>query len=285
METNNLTNKKIIRVFPCRTNATPTDENVRIRTFPSLFDEADEVHISVAFKWDRKWAEFAEKQWRRVAPVKIGGPAYFNTNVGDFIPGMYLKHGYVITSRGCNNRCWFCSVPLHEGGEIRELPITNGWKVTDNNLLACSKNHINNVFEMLKKQPEPPEFVGGLEAKLLNIDIALKLKELNPTSMYFAYDTKDDYEPLVNAGKLLKSIGFKTKNHQLRCYVLIGYKDDTFEKAKKRLIQTINAGFMPFAMLYRDESGKNPREWKRFQEEWVNPKIVAAKMKQYNFIP
>lgn len=42
---------KIIRVFPTKTNATPDDELVRIREVPSLFDEADEVHISVAFTW------------------------------------------------------------------------------------------------------------------------------------------------------------------------------------------------------------------------------------------
>lgn len=44
--------KKIIRVFPTRTNATPNDELARIRETPSLFDEADEVHISVTFTWD-----------------------------------------------------------------------------------------------------------------------------------------------------------------------------------------------------------------------------------------
>ena len=44
--------KRIIRVFPVRTNATPDDELVRIATTPSLFDEADEVHISVAFGID-----------------------------------------------------------------------------------------------------------------------------------------------------------------------------------------------------------------------------------------
>lgn len=67
---------KIIRVFPTKTNATPDDELVRIHEVPSLFDEADEVHISVAFTWDIPWAEWAAKQWERVAPVKIGGPAY-----------------------------------------------------------------------------------------------------------------------------------------------------------------------------------------------------------------
>ena len=98
--------KRIIRVFPTKTNATPTDELVRIRETPSFFDEADEVHVSVTFTWDIPIAEWLAKQWEPVATVKIGGPAY-NEPGGDFIPGMYMRHGYVITSRGCPNRCWF----------------------------------------------------------------------------------------------------------------------------------------------------------------------------------
>lgn len=89
--------KRIIRVFPTKTNATPTDELVRIRETPSFFDEADEVHVSVTFTWDIPIAEWLAKQWEPVATVKIGGPAY-NEPGGDFIPGMYMRHGYAITS-------------------------------------------------------------------------------------------------------------------------------------------------------------------------------------------
>jgi hypothetical protein len=270
--------KKIIRVFPRRTNATPVDPDVRIRTFPGLFDEADEVHVSVAFTWDIPWAEIAAKQWSVVAPVKLGGPAFNETGNG-FVPGLYLKRGYVITSRGCPNRCWFCSVPKREGYRLHELPITDGWIVTDDNLLACSEGHIGRVFEMLQRQPCRPQFVGGLEARLLDLDMAKRLKKLNPVSLYFAYDTPDDYEALVQAGKYLFEAGFTRESHYLRCYVLVGYPKDTFDSAEKRLVDTIEAGFMPMAMLYRDTEGKNPKDWKRFQEQWADKSIVGAKMR------
>lgn len=272
-------NKKIIRVFPHKTNATPTDENVRIATLPTLSDEADEIHISVAFTWHIEWAEKAAKHWKVVAPVKIGGPA-FDEPGNDFVPGMYMKKGYVITSRGCNNRCWFCAVPAREGGIIRELPITNGWIVTDDNLLACSNKHINDVFEMLKKQPYRPLFVGGLEAKLLTPEMACKLREVKSQRMYFAYDTDDDLEPLQQAGRYLFNAGFTKTSHVLQCYVLIGYPNDTFEKAEKRLRETWDAGFMPFGMLYRDIQGQQPTAWKRFQRGWANPIITACKLKE-----
>ena len=62
--------KRIIRVFPTKTNATPTDELVRIRETPSFFDEADEVHVSVTFTWDIPIAEWLAKQWEPVADRK-----------------------------------------------------------------------------------------------------------------------------------------------------------------------------------------------------------------------
>jgi hypothetical protein len=268
--------KRIIRVFPRKTNATPTDELVRINVTPGFFDEADEVHVSVAFTWDIAQAEYLAKQWRHVAPVKVGGPA-FNEKGGDFVPGMYMKKGYVITSRGCTNNCWFCSVPKREGGQLRELPVTDGWIVTDDNLLACSPQHVEKVFAMLRRQPHRPQFVGGLEAKILTLEMAHRLKGLNPKSLFFAYDTKDDLEPLMQAGAYLGVAGFKREHHVVRCYVLCGYKGDTFDKAEARMREAWDAGFMPFSMLYRDARGVTDLQWRRFQNEWANPIIIPTK--------
>jgi hypothetical protein len=269
---------KILRIFIRRTNATPDDTDVRINATPSLFDKADEVHISVAFTWDIPRAEYLAKEWRAVAPVKVGGPA-FNEPGGEFVPGMYMKRGYVITSRGCPNRCQFCAVPKREGYRLRELPVKDGWIVTDDNLLACSQQHIDKVFAMLKRQPERPQFTGGLEAKLLTAQMAVRLRELRPKTMFFAYDTPDDYGPLVEAGKHLRDAGFSRESQVARCYVLVGYGNDSMERAQARLRRTWDAGFMPFAMLYRDGNGKYSLEWKRFQREWVNPFIVGSKLK------
>ena len=272
--------KRIIRVFPRATSATPTDKWVRIRKTPDLFDKADEVHISVAFTWDMRWAEWAAKQWEIVAPVKIGGPAY-NEPGGEFIPGMYMKHGYVITSRGCPNRCWFCAVPKRAGGQLRELPVRDGWIVTDDNLLACSPGHIDEVFAMLARQPHRPQFVGGLEAALLTPEMAAQLKGLKPERMYFAYDTPNDLEPLIEAGKNLINAGFTKASNVLKCYVLCGYKGDTFDKAQRRMGEAWDAGFMPMAMLYRDRKGEVSKDWKRFQVQWANPIITACNCKKY----
>jgi len=269
--------KKIIRVFPRKTNATPVDDNVRFGN-PGLFDKADEIHISITFSWDLKKAEMLAEQWRLIAPVKIGGPATNNCR-GEFMPGMYLKKGYVITSRGCPNKCWFCNV-WKKFGDIEELEIKNGWNILDDNLLACSEDHIRNVFEMLKRQDQWIAFTGGLEAKRLKEWHINLLNQLRLKQIFFAYDTSDNLEPLINVSKMLKKAGIiKPTSHVARCFVLIGFSKDTFEKAEKRLNTVLELGFMPFAMLYRDKFGECNKEWRKFQSEWANPIIVGYKMK------
>jgi len=271
---------KLIRVFPRKTNATPDDDDVRFYE-PGVFDEADSVRVSCAFTWDMQIAEELAEAWRGVTPdVTVGGPAYDDPG-GEFEPGMYIKRGYVMTSRGCPNRCWFCSVPKREGA-IRELAIHDGWNIIDSNLLACSRKHIESVFSMLSRQKENPRFTGGLEAARMEPWIADRLRDLKPTTAYFAYDTPDDYEPLVSAVKMLRSSGAMTGKHGVyMCYVLIGYRGDTIEKAEKRLRSVIGLGLMPMAMLYnRGWNMENKRPWLKFQREYANRIIVGSKMKQ-----
>jgi len=269
----------IARVFPRRTSATPNDPLAFIGTPDLLTPEwFNEVHISVAFTYDLPLVDQLIDTWiPRTAKLKIGGPGT-GMKGEEFQPGMYLKKGYVITSRGCPENCWFCSVPEREGN-TRELEIHAGWNVLDDNLLACSKEHITKVFKMLMKVKKvlhhPIEFTGGFEANRLehwHIDWLLKIK---PKQIFFAYDDDEDYDSLFNAGKMLANaeIPFNSR----RCYVLIGYNDDTIYKAEGRLMNAVRAGFIPMAMLYRNQKGVYNKEWTKFQKEWVRPAIMRAK--------
>lgn len=267
---------RIIRVFPRRTRATPDDE-MAYTTEPYLWSKADEIHISVTFTYDIQKAEKLAKIWKYVAPVKIGGPGIGMVGK-DFVPGMYLKRGYVITSRGCPNKCWFCDVWKRDGN-TRELPITEGWNVLDDNILACSEDHIRKVFVMLRKQEHVIEFTGGLEAARLKSWMIDELLSIRLKQMFFAYDTPDDYEPLVKVSKMLIEAGFN-RSHKMRCFVLIGYHGDTFDLAEKRLREVIKLEYMPMAMLWRNKKGDVDRKWRQFQREWAIPMILAVKMKE-----
>lgn len=272
---------RLIRVFPRKTKATPNDELARFGP-PDLLDEADEIHISVTFTYDKPLAEQLAEQWRYVAPVKVGGVAYGDRSL-EFIPGRYIRPGYTITSRGCPRRCWFCGV-WKKWPQPNLLPIYDGWNILDDNLLACPRDHVEAVFAMLRRQDRRIEFTGGLEALALQDYQVDLLASLRPRpNCFFAYDPGDEFETLASAGRRLLEAGFTARSHRLRCYVLIGYPKDTFEAAEKRLRDISAIGFTPMAMLWRPETPSQERwapepSWRAFQRRWVRPAIIHAKV-------
>jgi hypothetical protein len=273
----------IARVFPRRTRATPTDP-LAFTGPPDLFIGElgiEEVQISVAFTWDRPRAERLAREWERVAPVRLGGVAYGDPGA-DFVPGRYVREGYVITSRGCPRRCWFCSVWKRDPVP-RLLPIADGWNVLDDNLLACPEHHVRAVFAMLARQRRRVEFTGGLEAMALEDYQVDLLASLRPRpNCFFAYDPGDAFETLEHAARRLLAAGFTARSHRLRCYVLVGYPRDTLEAADGRLRSVAALGFTPMAMLWRPETAaalaRAPGpEWRAFQRRWARPAIIHAK--------
>ena len=270
---------RIIRVFPRRTKATPDDEDVRFGP-PGLFDDADEIHVSVTFTWDKTAAEQLAESWSSVAPVKIGGVAYGDPGL-EFVPGRYIKDGYTFTSRGCPRRCWFCSVWKRDP-EPRLLPIQDGWNILDDNLLACPEPHVRSVFEMLARQGRRVEFTGGLEALALQDYQVDLLSSLRPRpNCFFAYDPGDAFETLVSAASRLLEAGFTARSHRLRCYVLIGFPKDSFDSAERRLREIMGIGFTPMAMLWRPETPSQEKhapgpQWRAFQRRWARPAIIHS---------
>ena len=266
---------KILRVFPKRTSHTPTDDMAFVGNPPLERPEADEVHVSCTFTWDKPAAERLKLAWGQYySVVKLGGPAYDDFSNG-FTPGMYLKTGIVTTSRGCNHNCPWCLVPGREG-KIRELPITLGHIVQDNNLLQCSPGHINAVFDMLQRQRRI-EFTGGLETTLITQQIADRIRGLRVKKVFLACDTDGAIKPLRKALKLLQ-----LTRDQARCYVLLKYDaDESILHALIRLMQVWEAGCKPFAQLYRppDKEIKYPIEWQRFVRTWQRPAGTAAFMR------
>jgi hypothetical protein len=271
---------RIARVFPRRTKATP-DDDLAYTGPPDLFVEADEVHVSVAFTWDKPRAEWLAEQWRHVAPVKIGGVAYGDTSL-EFIPGRYVKQGYTVTSRGCPRTCWFRSV-WKKWPTANPMPIYDGWNILDDNLLACPEPHVRAVFDMLRRQGRRVEFSGGLEALSLQDYQVELLASLRPRpNCFFAYDPGDAFETLQSAAARLLAGGFTRASHRLRCYVLIGYPKDTFDTATERLTAIAGLGFTPMAMLWRPETASALKhapapEWRAFQRRWARPAIIHSR--------
>ena len=261
----------IIRVFPSKTSMSPTDELCYFGEppMPGFLPEHDAVHISTVFTWDKERALYLQKQWQMVTdkPVLAGGPA-FDDPGGEFIPGMYVKPGVTITSRGCPNKCSFCFVPQRNGG-VRELRIKPGNIIQDDNLLACSFNHLMAVFQMLTKQRNIK--LLGLDVRYLKKWHVEMMTEVKIKELWIAYDMPKWKEYIDGAIGMLKPYFSIDK---IRCYVLIGYGNDTIEKAEERLKWIYELGALPFAMLYHDENNTpHSRDWKDLQRYWCRPAI------------
>lgn len=263
----------IIRVFPRRNSYTPDDDMCFFEEQGLFVPQHDEVHVCCVFTWDKPRCEWLQREWevKTDKPVLIGGPAYDDAG-GDFVPGRYVKPGITYTSRGCPNNCGFCFVPKREG-KLRELPITQGNVIQDNNFLACNKRHRAHTYEMLKGQ-KMIEFRGGLEAgRLTDWDIE-QMRGLRARKLFFAADSDAALPRIKKVAVRLLKAGFKRDN--LHCYVLIG---DDMQKNEQRLISVCEAGMMPFAQLYQPEVPKvYSREWKQFARQWSRPAYYMAQL-------
>ncbi len=220
----------MIRVFPRKTKWTPTDDLAFVGDPPLFRPPNQPVYISCTFTWDILEAERLQRAWSvYYSDVRIGGPA-FDDPGGDFEPGVFVKDGITITSRGCTKNCDWCLVPKREGW-IRELPIRPGWNVNDNNLLACSLRHIEAVFDMLREQKQPIVFSGGLDAELFRPEHADMLRSIKLGEAWFACDYPGAIRHLEKVAKLLPDI----KPRKKRCYVLIGFNGEDIKQAEQRL--------------------------------------------------
>jgi len=267
----------IIRVFPKRTSMTPTDDMVYIGDPPLWRREADEVHVSCTFTWNIDEACRLQEAWAEYYPVvKLGGPA-INGSHGDFVPGMYLKQGVTITSRGCPRQCPWCLVPDREG-KIRTLPIQPGHIVQDNNLLATPQDHQVAVFHMLREQGRAVSFPGGLDTRLLTTEVAMMLNTVKIKELFLAADSTGALLQLRDAVWKLSFL----KRRQLRCYVLIAYGGETIEQATARLEAVWEIGCLPFAQLFQppDHYIDYPKEWKALARTWSRPAAMFAMHKE-----
>ena len=269
---------RILRVFVKRTSYTPDDPLAFVGPPPmkEMIPDHDEVHISVPFTWDMDEAEDLAFQWETATkkPIRLGGPAY-HSPVEGFTPGLYVRKGITFTSRGCNNNCPWCGVRSMEG-KLRELPITEGNIIQDNNFLQCSRAHKEKVFDMLRQQ-RGICFRGGLEPDLIDDHFIDGISSLRIAELWLACDTDAALPKFKEACARLTAAGFNRRI--IRCYSLIGHD---MEKEEQRNREIWRAGAMPFSQLERDFSRvktEYPEAWRKFEKQWQRPAIMKAHMR------
>jgi len=268
----------MIRVFARKTKWTPTDRLAfyRDESMYAVQRYGDDIHVSVSctFTWDKKKAVDLARAWAmNFRHVDIGGPA-FDAVGGEFVPGRFIIEGVTITSRGCPKSCPWCLVRQREGG-IRELRIEPGYIVRDNNLLACSRGHIERVFEMLVRQKRGIKFNGGLDIDYMQPWHIELLKKIKVAEIWVACDTLADTRRMDKAADLLGDFPIGKK----RCYVLVGYNGESQAVAQERCEAVYRKGFLPFAQLYRGiGAGQSRRGWRDFCYFWSKPGLYKKKI-------
>lgn len=267
----------MIRVFPRKTNFTPTDD-LAFFDEPPLFELPKmDVYISVTFTWDIEKGYRLYRAWKksnRFPFVDIGGPALDRFPPKEFVSGRFLKKGVTITSRGCPKRCEWCLASKREG-PICELPIVPGHIIQDNNILACSKPHFENVCEMLKGQ-KTIQFKGGLDVDYMEAWHVEQLKKLGIDELWVACDTSAALKRLDKAVDLLSDFSIDKK----RCYVMVGFNGETQDQARLRCLAVLRKGFKPFAQLYRgpDLKKNTTADWHDFCFYWTHPQYYMTEL-------
>jgi len=271
---------KILRVFIRKTSQTPQDNLIQIGE-PDLFTpEADEIHISCLFSWDKQQSLRLKEIYEEIyksSLVKLGGPAFPHSYKDEFVPGMYVKKGMSITTRGCSFNCPWCLVPKMEG-KFRELKnIAVGNVIQDNNILLSNREHLSKVFAMLKSQRNI-RFLGGLDSRLLKDWHIEALRTLKIRELWFSFDCWDRERTLIKAIEKLRQIGFS--RNKIRCYVLAGF-NKPIQEAEGRLRLAYEVGALPFIQVHqsmdksRRELNKNDHQ---FVKKWSRPAIIKALM-------
>lgn len=177
--------------------------------------------------------------------------------VEDILPDYSLipewKASILFSSRGCIRKCPFCSVPVLEPKfeakkSIKHLiyPAHNKVIFWDNNVLASP--YWRDIFYELEELNLEVDFNQGLDARLLNEDVAERLRKLKIPIVRLAYDSKGIKIPLKKAIKILKETGIRGR--RLIVYCLYNHKDDTPEDFLNRINDLLEWGVVAYPMRY-----------------------------------
>jgi hypothetical protein len=144
----------------------------------------------------------------------------------------------LFASRGCINKCKFCAVPKLEPvfisrHSIKSLVSNQHSNIVfwDNNILASP--FYRNIFRELIEIRKPVDFNQGIEAKLLDEEVAWYISHMNMPVVRLAYDRTAQGKYVKRAVELLHGIGVRPRDTLVYClYNFTDTPDDFFHRCR-----------------------------------------------------
>lgn len=208
---------------------------------PTYWQVDKTLMVSIPFTWELPGVlETLTRRSLWWGNAVVGGPAV------ELIPGFFDGLDYVTeghnepgvlqrvnplatrTTVGCVRRCGFCAIgtgriegDFRELGDWPDLPM-----ITDNNLLAASKEHFDRVVDRLIRHGWA-DFNQGIDSRLLTDYHASRLAEIKKPTIRLALDHMDYRDQWKEAFDKLRAAGIAKKN--ISSYCLVGFKSDPKE--------------------------------------------------------
>lgn len=252
-------------------------------------EDPDKVYASVIFKKNRHAVDGLRFFYPN-AEIDIGGSGYdlekkLPKEIEEMTPDYSIypdcDRYYGFTTRGCIRNCYFCIVHKKEGkfhtlsneygntpfalikqmmgDDIYETycePKFNKIEFLDNNILA-DKEWFMDLTEILLSHFSnfAVDFNQGLDVRLLDSDIASRLKELKPITVWkFAFDSMAVKDDVLRGIQILRDAGIDAR-HKIMFYVYC-HDDAQIPDAVERCNILKENGVTAYSMINRDAPTK-----------------------------
>jgi hypothetical protein len=178
----------------------------------------------------------------------------------------------LFSHRGCIRSCGFCAVPKLEGKPfqirvkktVKHLIDPQHKRVVlwDNNILG--EPNWKDVIDELREMNVEIDFNQGLDARLIDLQVASALKGIKMPAIRIAYDFPGVGKYVKRAIELLEAVGFRRR--KIVSYVLFNYKD-TPEDLFTRVRDLLQWGASAYPMRYQPLSGPEAFE----KDSYISP--------------
>ena len=242
----------------------------------------DRVYKSKVFTFSRDWDSCVTSE-----DVVCGGTGYHDdkplpAEVEHMMPDYSLYNitdtAYGFLTRGCPRGCGFCIVGNKEGrksvkvADLREF--WNGQRnivLNDPNILACKDRE--QLLCSLINSGAWVDFNQGLDARMLDKDTCLLLRDVKYKQIHFAWDRYNEGDVIID--RLLEYSRYNprhTPNNHI-VYTLVNY-DTTLEQDLDRIYRLRDIGYWAYVMIY--DKPHADKVYTRLQR-WVNNRFIFSK--------